>query len=67
MIISHISREAWQKFEERYPGAYAFLVSASLEGELAALKIELERIEKNGTTFPGRIEWVKNRIEELSR
>jgi hypothetical protein len=37
MDLNYISGESWKEFREKYPTAYGFLLSASLDGEYAYL------------------------------
>ena len=53
MRFDTITAENWQKFEDTYPGAYAYLLHASLQGEWRALKSlgrpnawEIERLKE---------------------
>ena len=54
-MLNTISAEAWDHVRNEYPEVWAFLVHASLKGELRSLQRE-----------PSPNEWQKRRLEELT-
>jgi len=62
--------EDWDKFEDKYPYAYSFLLHASLIGEKKSLTRELKLLEDGHMVFnlnkDLRKQWIKSRLEDLS-
>ena len=54
-MLNFITAEAWGHVQKEYPEAWAFLVHASLKGELRSLQRE-----------PNPNNWQKRRLEELT-
>jgi|GEM_PF-3583302 len=54
-MLNTISAEAWDHVRNEYPEVWAFLIHASLKGELRCLQRE-----------PNPNEWQKRRFEELT-
>ena len=54
-MLNTISAEAWDHVKKEYPEVWAFLVHASLKGELRSLQRE-----------PNPNDWQKRRLEELT-
>lgn len=55
-MFNTISAEAWEHVRKEYPEVWAFLVHASLKGELKSLRRK---------TNPN--DWEKRRLEELTK
>ena len=60
--MQYINPQDWKEFEERYPGAYYFLLHRSLLGEKSALENEYNRAL---ALDPRRRNWIINRLAEL--
>lgn len=56
--MEYLSRDNWEKFQEKFPDAYNFLVRKNLEGEFNLL----EGIQIRGRTLN---DYQKKRHEEL--
>ena len=65
MDFTHISISDFKAFSEKYPTAYAFLLKASLKGELDALRVEIDSMAHYDWLRPERRDWVRGRIAEL--
>lgn len=67
MDISKITAKDWKEFNQKFPGARAFLLERSLVNEAIGLINETAKFEANGGTLnqARRYHWAKARLAEL--
>lgn len=66
MDITMIPVSAWQELEQRFPAAYRLLLRGALREEKRLLEAELEGIRHGNLHYPGRKEWIEDRLATLS-
>lgn len=67
MDITMIPVSAWQELERRFPAAYHLLLRGALKEEKRLLEAELDGIRRGNLYYPGRKEWIEDRLATLNQ